>query len=135
MASSSTMMASSTGFERSIRKRFRVIIFREQKGAGTGNAQNSGHEGGREYLDPDILLLDEMLAVGDAKFAEKSRARMEEFKDEGKTILLVTHDLKSVRTWCHDALWLHDGAVRAFGPSPAIVEQYLRFVGAAAEVK
>jgi len=81
------------------------------------------------------LLVEEVLAVGDAKFAEKSRARMEEFKGQGKTILFVTHDLKSVRTWCHQALWLHDGGIRALGTSPAVVEQYLGAVGAAADVR
>jgi ABC-type polysaccharide/polyol phosphate transport system ATPase subunit len=86
-------------------------------------------------VDPDILLLDEVLAVGDAHFAEKSRARMDEFKDKGKTILFVTHDLKSVRTWCHQALWLHDGRVRALGTSPAVVEQYLGTVGTTADVR
>jgi len=86
------------------------------------------------HVDPDILLLDEVLAVGDAHFAEKSRARIEEFKRQGKTILLVTHDSESVRTWCHQALWLHGGEVRDLGPSPTIVERYLGAVRTAAEV-
>ena len=75
-------------------------------------------------VDPDILLLDEVLAVGDAHFAEKSRARMEEFKEQGKTILLVTHDLATVESWCHQALWLEGGKVRALGDPHEVVSQY-----------
>ena len=75
-------------------------------------------------VDPDILLLDEVLAVGDAHFAEKSRARMEEFKEGGKTILLVTHDLATVESWCHQALWLEEGKVRALGDPHEVVSQY-----------
>jgi len=61
-------------------------------------------------VDPDILLLDEVLAVGDAHFGEKSRARMEEFKEGGKTILLVTHDLATVESWCHTVARGGEGA-------------------------
>jgi len=75
-------------------------------------------------VDPDILLLDEVLAVGDAHFAEKSRARMEEFKDQGKTILLVTHDLATVESWCHQALWLEGGKVQALGDPKEVVARY-----------
>lgn len=76
------------------------------------------------HVDPDILLLDEVLAVGDARFAEKSRARMEEFKKGGKTILLVTHDLATVEQWCHQALWLEEGKVRALGDPKEVVVRY-----------
>jgi ABC-type polysaccharide/polyol phosphate transport system ATPase subunit len=76
-------------------------------------------------VDPDILLLDEVLAVGDAHFAQKSRARMEEFKKQGKTILLVTHDLNAVKNWCHQALWLDHGEVRAIGEPEEVVNLYI----------
>jgi lipopolysaccharide transport system ATP-binding protein len=75
-------------------------------------------------VDPDILLLDEVLAVGDAKFTEKSRARMDEFKKQGKTILLVTHDLRTVENWCHQALWLDRGEVRAIGKPAEVIHLY-----------
>ena len=77
-------------------------------------------------VDPDVLLLDEVLAVGDAHFAEKSRARMEEFKEQGKTILLVTHDLATVENWCHQALWLDKGEVRALGKPDGVIGLYTR---------
>jgi lipopolysaccharide transport system ATP-binding protein len=75
-------------------------------------------------VDPDILLLDEVLAVGDAKFTEKSRARMDEFKKQGKTILLVTHDFRTVENWCHQALWLDRGEVRAIGKPAEVIHLY-----------
>jgi lipopolysaccharide transport system ATP-binding protein len=79
-------------------------------------------------VDPDILLLDEVLAVGDAQFAEKSKARMEEFKKRGKTIILVTHNLAVVKSWCHQVLWLDQGKMRALGEPGDTVDCYLREV-------
>lgn len=81
------------------------------------------------HVNPDVLLLDEVLAVGDAGFVEKSRDRIDRFKQEGKTILLVTHDLHTVQTWCHQALWLHH-EVCAFGDPKWVVERYGIFVEA-----
>ena len=75
-------------------------------------------------VDPDILLLDEVLAVGDASFAEKSRVRMNQFKEQGKTILFVTHDLATVENWCHQALWLDKGEVRAMGEPRKVIDLY-----------
>jgi ABC-type polysaccharide/polyol phosphate transport system ATPase subunit len=79
-------------------------------------------------VDPDILLLDEVLAVGDAQFVEKSKARMEEFKKMGKTIILVTHNLAVVKSWCHQVLWLDQGKMRAWGEPDDTVDCYLREV-------
>ena len=76
------------------------------------------------HIDPDILLLDEVLAVGDASFIGKSRARMEKFKEQGKTILLVTHDLKTVEDWCNKALWLSNGRQSAMGEPREVVARY-----------
>lgn len=75
-------------------------------------------------VDPDILLLDEVLAVGDAAFAEKCLVRMNEFKRHGKTILLVTHDLGVVQHWCHQAVLLVEGGVRAMGQPDEVVKLY-----------
>jgi ABC-2 type transport system ATP-binding protein/lipopolysaccharide transport system ATP-binding protein len=75
-------------------------------------------------VDPDILLLDEILSVGDSSFAEKSRARIEEFKKEEKTILFVSHDLQAVENWCHNVLWLEHGSVRQCGEVAKVVRAY-----------
>jgi ABC-type polysaccharide/polyol phosphate transport system ATPase subunit len=76
------------------------------------------------HVNPDILLLDEVLAVGDASFIKKSRARMDKFKEQGKTILYVTHDLAAVEAWCHQALWLNNGGVFAMGDPKDVVARY-----------
>jgi ABC-type polysaccharide/polyol phosphate transport system ATPase subunit len=73
---------------------------------------------------PDLLILDEVLAVGDEAFRNKCRLRMERYRDEGTTTLLVTHDSNTVETLCSRAVWLDHGQVQATGPSHEIVELY-----------
>src|ERR1700687_862012 len=80
------------------------------------------------HVNPEILLIDEILAVGDEHFSRKSRAKMNEFKSRGKTIVLVTHDLNTVRTWCDLAAWIDGGLVRSVGNPKDIVEQYKQAV-------
>ncbi|MGH9898823.1 MAG: ABC transporter ATP-binding protein [Pyrinomonadaceae bacterium] len=75
-------------------------------------------------VDPDILLLDEVMAVGDEQFAEKCKIRMNEFKLNGKTILLVTHDPKAVVEWCDRAILLEHGCLKAMGHPKKIIDIY-----------
>ncbi|MFA5316782.1 MAG: ABC transporter ATP-binding protein [Dehalococcoidales bacterium] len=75
-------------------------------------------------VNPDILLIDEVLAVGDARFTEKSRARIEEFKKSGTTIVLATHDLNTVENWCQQALFLNKGKICGLGEPKEIVAKY-----------
>ncbi len=83
------------------------------------------------HVDPEILIIDEILAVGDEHFGRKSKKRMDEFKRAGKTIVLVTHDLTTVQTWCDDAVWIDGGRVREQGEPGAIIDSYRRAVAAA----
>jgi len=83
------------------------------------------------HLDPDVLLIDEVLAVGDLPFVEKCRERMNEFKRRGKTIVLVTHDLNTAQTWCDHAVWIHQGRVSAAGDPSMVVSAYCRGMGMA----
>jgi lipopolysaccharide transport system ATP-binding protein len=76
------------------------------------------------HVDPEILIIDEILSVGDAHFAHKSAAKMEEFRRNGKTILLVTHDLGTLERNCDAAAWLDGGEVRACGDPQDVVAQY-----------
>ncbi|HZA13955.1 MAG TPA: ABC transporter ATP-binding protein, partial [Myxococcaceae bacterium] len=78
------------------------------------------------HVDPDILVIDEILAVGDEHFARKSMAKMNEFKQRGKTIVLVTHDLGTVERWCDLAVWIDAGRVRDLGDPRAVVGHYRR---------
>jgi ABC-2 type transport system ATP-binding protein len=74
--------------------------------------------------DPEILLLDEVLAVGDANFQDKSFARINSFRDNGATTLLVSHDLGKVKELCNRTLWLDRGKVAALGETEVVVGQY-----------
>jgi lipopolysaccharide transport system ATP-binding protein len=76
------------------------------------------------HVDPDILIIDEILAVGDEHFSKKSLAKMTEFKKQGKTIVLVTHDLNTVATWCDSAAWLDGGRIREVGEPGKVISHY-----------
>jgi ABC-type polysaccharide/polyol phosphate transport system ATPase subunit len=79
------------------------------------------------HLDPEVLLIDEALSGGDAAFAENVRAKMVQLCGEGRTIVLVTHGLSSVRSMATSALWMHQGQVAAQGDPEDVVAQYLRY--------
>jgi len=79
-------------------------------------------------VEPEILVIDEALAVGDIRFQQKCFRRLHELKEKGRTILLVTHDLGAVRTFCDRALWLHEGSVRGYGQPDRLVRDYAAFM-------
>ncbi|MEW5741421.1 MAG: ABC transporter ATP-binding protein [Myxococcota bacterium] len=83
------------------------------------------------HVDPEILIIDEILSVGDEHFARKSQAKMNEFRHGGKTILLVTHALGTVESWCDLAAWIDGGKVRMFGDPRQVVAEYRRAIAAA----
>lgn len=76
-------------------------------------------------INPDIVLVDEILAVGDIDFMEKSRARMEKIMGEGSTVVLVSHDLETIRTLATRAIWMEHGKVRAEGETNQVVDAYI----------
>jgi lipopolysaccharide transport system ATP-binding protein len=76
------------------------------------------------FVDPDILIIDEALAVGDGKFAEKCYARIRKFREAGKTILIVTHDRTTVPRLCDLGVLLHRGRLVETGPTQRIVDLY-----------
>jgi lipopolysaccharide transport system ATP-binding protein len=76
------------------------------------------------FVDPDVLVIDEILSVGDEHFTRKSRAKMEEFKERGKTIVLVTHDLGTVERWCDMAAWIDQGRIAEVGDPLRVVAAY-----------
>ena len=85
------------------------------------------------HVDPDVLLVDEVLAVGDEGFTHKCLDKFGEFKRRGKTILLVTHSLNLVERFCDEALWLDHGKVRGSGDPKRVVGAYLTDVGKSEE--
>ncbi len=77
-------------------------------------------------VEPDILIVDEILSVGDADFQEKSRARMMELMTGGTTVFFVSHSLPQIREMCSRVLWLEHGNVQALGETGEVCDQYER---------
>lgn len=77
------------------------------------------------HVDPEILLVDEILAVGDMNFQEKCREKFAEFKEQGRTVVVVSHGLAEVRNLCDLAAWLDHGKLIEVGPAAAIVDSYI----------
>ena len=75
-------------------------------------------------VDPDILIVDEALSVGDVFFQNKCLKRMEELKDKGITILFVSHDMGSIRMLCNKCLWITDGTMKMYGDVQTVSEAY-----------
>jgi lipopolysaccharide transport system ATP-binding protein len=80
------------------------------------------------HVDPEILLIDEVLAVGDEEFSQKCIAKIQEMKYRGVTLLFVTHQLDQVRNLCDRALWLDHGMTEAIGDPVRVVDHYLQEV-------
>jgi len=76
-------------------------------------------------VDFDVLLLDEVLAVGDQEFQEKCLETFARFREEGKTVILVSHDLVTVQRFCERTILLEQGQMAAIGPSEDVVERYV----------
>jgi lipopolysaccharide transport system ATP-binding protein len=77
------------------------------------------------HLEPEILLVDEVLAVGDAAFQKKCLGKMKDVADEGRTVLLVSHNMQAVTQVCSQAIWLQQGQTVQKGEASAIVSRYL----------
>ncbi|KQW31322.1 hypothetical protein ASE36_03405 [Rhizobium sp. Root274] len=80
------------------------------------------------HLRPDIILIDEILAVGDNAFKNKCFAKMHELKNRGVTMVLVSHSHAAISQFCNKALWLHRGKVKGFGDCAPILKDYLNFL-------
>ena len=76
-------------------------------------------------VDAEILLVDEILSVGDEHFQEKCFKKIEELKSEGKTIVFVTHGLNSVKRFCTRAVWLHQGQIKKDGEVNEVIKEYV----------
>jgi lipopolysaccharide transport system ATP-binding protein len=78
------------------------------------------------HLEPEILLIDEVLAVGDAQFQKKCLGKMGEVAEGGRTVLFVSHNMVAVQSLCSRAIWLDEGRLRTDGPAGEVVSGYLR---------
>ncbi|HJJ15006.1 MAG TPA: ABC transporter ATP-binding protein [Clostridiaceae bacterium] len=77
-------------------------------------------------VDAEILLVDEILAVGDQHFQEKCIAKMKELKEQGKTMVFVTHSMQTVKEFCSRAVWLCDGVVKMDDTPDRVIEEYIK---------
>jgi len=79
---------------------------------------------------PDLLILDEVLSVGDARFVQRCESKLEEIREAGAAVILVSHDLSAVGRWCDRVLWLDAGRVRAEGQPDEVLARYIAAVEA-----
>lgn len=79
-------------------------------------------------VNPDIIIVDEALSVGDKAFAQKSLNKMNEFKQAGKTMIFVSHSIGQMKSFCDKILWLEFGMVKEYGPSEEVIPKYEEFV-------
>ena len=80
------------------------------------------------FVEPDLLIVDEALAVGDAAFQMKCMAHMQDLVKRGTTILLVSHSIQTVRTFCQRTIWLDKGRVRMAGDTPEVTARYMEWL-------
>ena len=80
------------------------------------------------YLNPDIIIVDEALSVGDKGFAQKCLNKMNELKDEGKTIIFFSHSLPHVRKFCQTAMWIEGGMLKEYGDVNEVCDHYGEYV-------
>ena len=81
-------------------------------------------------VDADVLLVDEILAVGDTNFQQKCLKKMRQLRDSGVTIVFVTHDANTVKTFCSRAIWINDGRIQADGDAVSTSDKYLAYMAA-----
>ena len=74
---------------------------------------------------PDILIVDEVLAVGDFAFQQKCKERMENLLSNGTTLLFVSHSIEQVKELCSKAIWIDNGEVRAIGDTSSVSQEYI----------
>jgi ABC-type polysaccharide/polyol phosphate transport system ATPase subunit len=86
-------------------------------------------------VDPDILIVDEALSVGDIRFQQKCIRRMKAIRDSGRTVIFVSHDVALLSTFCDFAIWIHEGIVKESGRAKEIVNLYTSFMAYALEPK
>ncbi len=78
-------------------------------------------------IEPDILLIDEMLGVGDENFREKSKARLKAMISSNRTVVLAAHQMNTIRDMCDQVLWLDKGSLVRYGNTEDVVNEYLAF--------
>jgi ABC-type polysaccharide/polyol phosphate transport system ATPase subunit len=81
------------------------------------------------HTDPDVLLIDEILSVGDEAFRRKCADKLDEFQRRGRTLVFVSHDLHAVSRWCDVVVWLDGGTIREQGDPQKVIDLYRQAMG------
>ena len=79
-------------------------------------------------INPDILVVDEALSVGDETFYQKCIDKFDEFKAQGKTIFYVSHSLRQIENFCEKTMWINEGTLKSFGPTKEVIEEYKQYL-------
>ncbi|MBF9014421.1 MULTISPECIES: ABC transporter ATP-binding protein [unclassified Oceanispirochaeta] len=79
-------------------------------------------------VDPDLLLIDELFSVGDERFREKSKKKMEEMILDDRTVVMVSHNTTMIKQYCQKVLWIEEGILKGFGDPNTVVNNYLDFM-------
>ena len=82
------------------------------------------------HVEPDVLVVDEVLSVGDAAFQAKCKQKFIDFKEAGRTVILVTHSQAQIKSMCDQAAWIHDGSLKQVGDAATVVKAYADHVEA-----
>ncbi|SPT53301.1 Teichoic acids export ATP-binding protein TagH [Actinomyces bovis] len=87
------------------------------------------------HVEPEILLVDEVLAVGDMEFQERCMGKFADFREQGRTVVVVSHGLEQMRTFCDEAAWLDHGVLQDVGPAAPLVDKYSDVAHGAQELR
>lgn len=79
-------------------------------------------------MDPDIILIDEIITVGDQRFKTKSSNKIKEFIQRNKTVIYVSHNLNMIRKLCDNAIWLYNGKINSYGKSKDVINDYKEYI-------
>ncbi len=80
------------------------------------------------HIDPEVLIIDEALSVGDVRFQQKCFRKIRQFKEQGKTIIFCSHSMQAVRDFCTKVIWIHDGVIQEIGQPDMVTEHYNLFM-------
>lgn len=79
-------------------------------------------------VNPELLLIDELFSVGDARFKEKSRKKMESMINDDRTVVMVSHNIKMIHEYCQKVLWLEKGKIRSYGEPDKVINDYMAYM-------